>query len=472
MENKLVKDSPLTTHADYTYQEDGVGNITQINDAVNATFNRAFSYDDLNRLTTANTQATPLWGNGTYNYDAMGNVTSLALGTVRTASFAYVGTTPKLSSVTENNVSRPVSYDPTGNETQVGTGLFAYSARSFFSSGDGLTYTYDGRGLRTMVVNSDVTPAKRYFFYSPEMNLLAESELTTLAAPVILYDYVWFNGHPVGQVNGGTQWTFTDHLGTPLIQTDTLANVFWRAEHEPYGRVFTLRTANQHQPLRLPGQESEELNISADGDGASERFYNIFRWYRYGWDRYTQPDPLSLQSGINLFAYSKGSPTNYSDPSGLACKSGRCPDCPGGRWVSTAAVAEGAAGFRIGPIHIDVGGLVFAGVFLCTSNLSINVPWLTVCSSLSIGPSKGIGKGFGVAPPELGVAGLTCSGAPCIEDLGGEESGGFLQVGPVFGFKEGTPGHGGCIGGGVVTTPGVYAGGFTCRTFLGRPLLF
>ncbi len=78
-----------------------------------APYERVFTYDDLNRLKTANTMATPLWGSGTYNYDAMGNVSSLALGTVRTANFAYVGTTPKLSSVTENTVNRPVTYDPT-----------------------------------------------------------------------------------------------------------------------------------------------------------------------------------------------------------------------------------------------------------------------------------------------------------------------------------------------------------------------
>jgi len=235
------------------------GTVT-LNDTTGGT-----TYGDLNRLKTANTQATPLWGNGTYNYDAMGNITSLTLGSARTASFAYVGTTPKLSSVTENSVNRPVSYDLTGNETQVGTGTFTYSARSFLSSGDGLTYTYEGRGLRTMVVNSDVTPAKRYFFYSQEMNLLSESELTTLPAPAILYDYVWFNGHPVGQVNGGTQWTFTDHLGTPVLQTDSLANVFWRAEYKPYGKVFALRTTDQHQPLRLPGQEAEQLNLGENG---------------------------------------------------------------------------------------------------------------------------------------------------------------------------------------------------------------
>ncbi len=328
-ENKLVKDAPPSTLAQYTYMEDGVGNVTQLNDLVMPTFNRAFSYDDLNRLKTANTTATPLWGNGTYNYDAMGNITSLALGTARTASFTYVGTTPKLSQVTETGFgTRNVTYDPTGDETGVGAGTFGYSARNFLSSGDGLTYTYDGRGLRTIVVNSDVTPAKRYFFYSPELNLLSESELTTLPAPPILYDYIFFNGHPVGQINGGTQWTFTDHLGTPLIQTNTTGDVFWRAEYEPYGKVFALRgTPDQHQPLRLPGQEAEQLNLGENG--STERFYNIFRWYRYGWGRYTQTDPLTFDrySGglargsavlpANVFGYSNANPLYFVDRRGL-----------------------------------------------------------------------------------------------------------------------------------------------------------
>src|SRR5262249_55941870 len=50
--NKLTKGA--TTIASYTYREDGVGNITQIHDAVSSTYNRDFGYDDLNRLTSAN----------------------------------------------------------------------------------------------------------------------------------------------------------------------------------------------------------------------------------------------------------------------------------------------------------------------------------------------------------------------------------------------------------------------------------
>ncbi|HEX3584191.1 MAG TPA: DUF6531 domain-containing protein, partial [Thermoanaerobaculia bacterium] len=51
-ENKL--DGPAGTIADYTYSEDPAGNITSIHDATDATYNRDFTYDDLNRLVTAN----------------------------------------------------------------------------------------------------------------------------------------------------------------------------------------------------------------------------------------------------------------------------------------------------------------------------------------------------------------------------------------------------------------------------------
>jgi hypothetical protein len=52
--------------------------------------------------------------------DKMGNVTSVTLGTSRTASFVYSGTLPKLTAVTETGFgTRNVSYDNAGNELTV-----------------------------------------------------------------------------------------------------------------------------------------------------------------------------------------------------------------------------------------------------------------------------------------------------------------------------------------------------------------
>ena len=160
---------------------------------------------------------------------------------------------------------------------------------------------------------------RRYSFYTPELNLLAESELTTSATPATAYEYIWFGGQPVAQFENATSttsWTFTDHLGTPLLQTDSAANITWRAEHEPYGNVYALRSAtDRHQPLRFPGQEAEQL--TSGPNGVTERSYNIFRWYRSGWGQYTQPDPDGISRLAEPYGYARKRPLMLTDKYGL-----------------------------------------------------------------------------------------------------------------------------------------------------------
>ncbi|HEX7152946.1 MAG TPA: RHS repeat-associated core domain-containing protein [Thermoanaerobaculia bacterium] len=80
-------------------------------------------------------------------------------------------------------------------------------------------------------------------------------------------------------------------------------------EHEPYGSIHTHRTGiAKHQPLRFPGQERPV---------GGELSYNVFRWYRDGWGRYTQADPIGLAAGGNLYAYVDANPVRWSDPFGL-----------------------------------------------------------------------------------------------------------------------------------------------------------
>src|SRR5258708_34129435 len=73
------------------------------------------------------------------------------------------------------------------------------------------------------------------------------------------------------------------------------------------------------------------------------------------------------------------SPTGRS--SGVRRRSGRnarsmaLQDWPGGSWIGSAALAE--VGFGIG--EFTFGGLVFAGVLVCTSNPSVNIPYVSLC---------------------------------------------------------------------------------------------
>ena len=87
------------------------------------------------------------------------------------------------------------------------------------------------------------------------------------------------------------------------------AIIDWRAEQEPYGRVAAFRAGfTRHQPLRFPGQEYDDFT--------GDREYNIFRWYRAGWGRYTQADPIGA-GDLNIIVYAAGNPLRHVDPFGL-----------------------------------------------------------------------------------------------------------------------------------------------------------
>ncbi|MBV9494976.1 MAG: hypothetical protein JOZ54_12075, partial [Acidobacteria bacterium] len=305
------------TIAKYDYDYDGTGNVTAIADVVSSAYDRTFGYDDLNRVVTANSGSS-LWGSGSYAYDAMGNMLSTTLGPL-TRTFSYLGTTSKLASVVESSsvppgssTSQTVSHDAAGNETT--DSLEEYSVRNRMQASEGRSYAYDGRGIRVREDEGAVyalPPLRRYWFYSPELTLLATTGYADTTNLPVSRTFVWFAGMPVAQLDGTTlRHTFSDHLGTPLLQTNNAGTVLWRAEYEPFGKVWSIRAgALADQPLRFPGQEE-----------AGNAYYNVFRWYRPDWGRYLSVDAgpaytVDPQSW-NRYSYARNSPLLLVDPNG------------------------------------------------------------------------------------------------------------------------------------------------------------
>jgi RHS repeat-associated protein len=202
------------------------------------------------------------------------------------------------------------------------TRIWLWMRRSILRRGDGAGDGGTPVGLSVTAqfigATDSMTSVRRYSFYSPELQLIAETNVTS-GTPSIEYEYAWFNGEPVAQFDNATgtaKWTYTDHLGAPILQTSANGQVVWRVEREPYGDIYAIRTGgDQHQPLGLPGQESEQL---ANGSSpSSDRSYNIFRWYRAGWGRYTQADPLGLNGDPHPYTYALANPARFTDPLGL-----------------------------------------------------------------------------------------------------------------------------------------------------------
>jgi hypothetical protein len=155
--------------------------------------------------------------------------------------------------------------------------------------------------------------------------------------------------------------------------------------------------------------------------------YNIFRWYRAGWGRYTQADPEGLREGTNLFSYVYDRPTALVDPYGLAaCQP--CDECPDGEWIDAYPRFPVPNSGSIGAV---VGGSLSSAEFVCPS-AGAKSPRLRVrITCWFVGPIAGIGGGVtgpvGTAPQACGCNskdllgkswGLTFSAGPFGLDIG------------------------------------------------------
>lgn len=146
-------------HLNSNYTYDGVGNLLSIADSTDSNFNRTATYDDINRLITAQGP----WGAGTLTYDGMGNITKQKFGS-QVLDYVYNSTTNKLSSTSGSKLGT-YSYDVMGNITSDGVNTYSYDAVPSLicakcnDSSKRVDYNYDGLNKRVSVTKAGV---KRY----------------------------------------------------------------------------------------------------------------------------------------------------------------------------------------------------------------------------------------------------------------------------------------------------------------------
>ena len=136
---------------------------------------------------------------------------------------------------------------------------------------------------------------------------------------------------PIGLYRNGRFYAIhPDHLGTPRLITDEANLPVWQwpysafGANKPTGILKATQKPKQawtNEPtllkatnpaltfnLRYPGQYfDEESNLN----------YNYFRSYMPAQGRYSQPDPIGLEGGMNRFNYADGNSIVAADPTGL-----------------------------------------------------------------------------------------------------------------------------------------------------------
>jgi len=286
----------------YTY--DNNRNLIDIQGTNTSWYNQSFTYDTLNRLTSAEGR----YGAINYTYDDVGN---RLIRTVNgeTANYNYIGGTNRLDQITGAN---PISftYDANGNTSAIGTNTLFYNQnnRLIRVEENSLVlgeYTYNGLGQRVIKeVGGGVTTV---FHYDLNGKLIAEG----LADGTITAEYLYMGKIRIAKVDvstGNIYYYLNDRIGTPQLMTDDTGTIVWEASYKPFGRASINPKSTVVNNIRFPGQYY---------DGETGLHYNYFRYYDPRMGRYVRPDPIGLVGGISLYPYVLSNPINITDREGL-----------------------------------------------------------------------------------------------------------------------------------------------------------
>ena len=202
----------ISAAVDLDYGYDAASNVSSITDNLDVSRNQTFVNDALNRLT----DATGVYGDIDFVYDAVGNRTSRVIidGGTTTETLTYASTSNRLLSHADGTTTRNITYTAAGNITTDSRGGgfdFIYNNANRLSevkeaSTTVATHTYNDFGQR--VVKAIPAGATTHYHYDLDGTLIAES--TSLGANI--REYVALGGMPVAVIDAGT---------TPSTPTET-----------------------------------------------------------------------------------------------------------------------------------------------------------------------------------------------------------------------------------------------------------
>jgi RHS repeat-associated protein len=313
-----------------TYAWDANGNLSTISDLIgNAGFyqnaSRWMNYDDLDRLTLADSAAQPplrspwgySWGLAYFSYDGQDNLRSFQMGA---ADFTYAyDSQGRLQNVSQAGEAAPL-FNYTHNARGQMTGRqfrdqhFTLhwdsahrltSTQSWGASGTE-SYRYDAHGHRVRTVRGGETVHQAY---TRGGDLLWERSSNGTTRK-----YARVGGRLIGEaVNGSRLAIHTDVIGSVRQKT----NAFGSAVHEdiraPYGSTLIGRSY-QNGPAFTGHME----------DGGTGLTYMKARYYDPVAMRFISPDPvyvdLSTGGNFNRYWYANNNPYSYTDPDGRVAK--------------------------------------------------------------------------------------------------------------------------------------------------------
>ena len=315
------------------------GNVMGIANNRNTVRSETFTYDALNRVSSAWSNGN-LWGE-TYSIDPWGNLNQFGpYENSQNQILPFVEASQSLAANTQNQVSA-FCYDTAGNvlaeagsqcPPALGSG-FVYNAENQLTFAGGTNYVYDGDGNRVekyMVNTQNQIVFQELYWYGGGSASLDETDGTGSTTDSAFNEYVFFDGARTARRNsGGVYYYFADHLGTSreIVQSGSTTPCY-DADFTPYGAEMVCTNTCQ-QNYKFTGKER-------DTESGLDNF--SARYDASGAARFMSPDPLGGHQEdpqtLNKYVYVRNSPLGLTDPTGLdfnlTCSKNNGTTCQGG----------------------------------------------------------------------------------------------------------------------------------------------
>jgi RHS repeat-associated protein len=307
------------------------GNVMGIANNRNTARSETFTYDALNRVSTAWSNGS-LWGEA-YSIDPWGNLNQF--GQYQNAQgpiLPFVEANQSLTANTQNQVA-VFCYDTAGNVLDQGacaTGSnpqqFTYNAENQLTFAGGTNYVYDGDGNRVekyMLNTQGQTVFQELYWYGGGSAPLDETDGTGSTTDSAFHEYVFFAGRRIAQSNpysGNVYFYFADQAGSTRVVTNSSGTPCYEADFLPYGTENTpagfTNTCSTHYKFTGYERDAETAGGTSSGnDYAFARYYNS----RLG--RFMSGDPadgnITDPQTLNKYSYVRNNPENLIDPSGM-----------------------------------------------------------------------------------------------------------------------------------------------------------
>jgi RHS repeat-associated protein len=373
------------------------GNLASFVGTGQQAFNRAYSYDSLNRLSTMTDSASGQSCKGlSWTYDAWAN---------RTAQNNTSGTCYTfLASVgTNNQFGSPYTYDAAGNMTYDGTNTYYYDAENRLIQVNGtlgtcstatVCYAYDALGRRVYKSGAAISNPVSYVYD-------VSGKVMAVYNPTWATGYVYLAGQLLAEYQASTTYfVFSDHLGSSRVLTGVNQSVAQNLDYYPFGQLNS--TDSGVTTIEFTGDEYDtETGVE----------HTQFRQYAPAQGRWLTPDPAGFSAvdptnpqSWNRYTYALNNPLRFLDPSGLTCFAldadgnvtndvtdpsiDNAKDCEdsgdyGGVWVevdTTVVVTADNSGDLTGTTYwqaSDDWGYLDSGAFTWTGQGQSSATWLT-----------------------------------------------------------------------------------------------